>query len=194
MREEFEKLTGIYPTARMYRCIEDAYMDFDGDKIAFCKAYKENQNGLAESIRNAVNNKIDDAVRKSQQTESMLRQEISRLKTALEKEQEWTLYEIPSNVKQSQYERLAKDAKIGNCAHYMTDEEAIALICDEFDFDPGKVTILHDVNEYEINRHCQTRMTGKKIDRRPIYCATDYYYIRFNTTHWCYEAWNGELI
>jgi hypothetical protein len=58
----------------------------------------------------------------------------------------------------------------------------------EFDFDPSKVTILHEIDEYEINRHRQLSRTGKKIDRRPVYCATDYHYIRFNTSRFYYEC------
>ena len=75
----------------------------------------------------------------------------------------------------------------------MTDDEAIHWICDEFDFDPSKITIIHEIDEYEINRHRQLRKTGRKIDRRPVYCATDYHYIRFNTSRWYYEVWNDQL-
>lgn len=194
LREEFEKLTGMYPTSRLYRYIENAYIDFDGDKVAFCNAYKENKNSLAETIRNQIEDDMYYADNYALKTENMLKKEITRLQAALEKEQEWTIYESSSNVKHSDYEILAKRAETGRYSHYMTDEEAIEWICNEFDFDPGKITILHDIDEYEINRHRQLRETGRKIDRRPVYCATDYYYIRFNTTRWSYEAWNGMLL
>jgi hypothetical protein len=75
----------------------------------------------------------------------------------------------------------------------MTDEEAIEWICSEFDFDPSKITIIHEIDAEEANRHHQCRKTGAKIDRRPIYCATDYHYIRFNTSRWYYEVWNDQL-
>ena len=77
----------------------------------------------------------------------------------------------------------------------MTDDEAIHWICDEFDFDPSEITIIHEIDEYEINRHRQLRKTGRKIDRRPVYCATDYHYIRFNVGRgaWQWEAWNGQI-
>jgi phytoene dehydrogenase-like protein len=55
MIQEFEKLTGIYPTADLYAVIEAAYMEFDGDKTAFCKAYKSNKNGIAEKIQREAN-------------------------------------------------------------------------------------------------------------------------------------------
>lgn len=194
LREEFEKLTGFYPTSNLYTCIENAYVNFNGDKIEFCKAYKENRNGLAEKIRDKVNTDNYQSGMIKKQTMSKLYQEIDQLKKKLEKEQEWTVYESFNNVKQADYAKLAKGAETGRCSHYMTDEEAIEWICNEFDFDPGKITILHDIDEYEINRHKQLRETGRKIDRRPVYCATDYYYIRFNTTRWSYEAWNGILL
>lgn len=194
MIEEFEKLTGIYPTNNLYKCIEDAYISFEGDKVAFCKAYQKNKNGLAEKIRNEVNKKMNESNKTALRTEQKLRQEILRLGALLDKELEWVIYESPDNVKQADYERLAKDAKNGLAAHYMTDEEAIDWVCDEFDFNPAKITILHDIDEYEINRHHQLRATGRKIDRRPVYCATDYYYIRFNTSRFYYEAWNGQLL
>ena len=55
MIEEFEKRTGFYPTLVQYEAIERAYMDFDGDKDAFCKAYKKNADGMAERIQREVN-------------------------------------------------------------------------------------------------------------------------------------------
>ena len=51
MREEFERLTGFYPSADLYRVIEVRYSEFHGDKTAFCKEYKANKDGLAESIQ-----------------------------------------------------------------------------------------------------------------------------------------------
>ena len=51
MLEEFEELTGFYPSADMYDAIELEYADFPGDKHAFCEAYKANKDGLAEKIQ-----------------------------------------------------------------------------------------------------------------------------------------------
>ena len=55
MLEEFEQRTGFYPTLVQYAAIERAYMEFDGDKDAFCKAYKKNVDGIAERIQREVN-------------------------------------------------------------------------------------------------------------------------------------------
>lgn len=51
MREEFEQRTGFLPTLSLYSIIEKYYMNFDGDKEAFCKAYKKNTDGLATMIQ-----------------------------------------------------------------------------------------------------------------------------------------------
>lgn len=51
MREEFEQRTGFLPTQSLYSIIEKYYTNFDGDKDAFCKAYKKDADGLATKIQ-----------------------------------------------------------------------------------------------------------------------------------------------
>ncbi len=191
MIEEFEKRTGFYPTLVQYEAIERAYMDFNGDKDAFCKAYKKN----AERIQQEVNMATLKAQRDQAAELDRRDIEIERLKAELEREQEWKPYEDTHNVTQEQYADLAESVP-GGAARYMTDAEALDWVCSEFGFDRSKVTILHEIDGYEVNRHNRLRRTGKKIDRRPVYCATDYHYIRFNVgrgTGWMWEAWNGQL-
>lgn len=194
MLEEFEQRTGFYPTLVQYAAIERAYMEFNGDKDAFCKAYKKNAGGIAERIQREVN--LDTIKQEREQAAELARlgAEIERLKKELEREQEWKPYEDTHNISHAEYTKLAESVPSG-AAHYMTDTEALDWICCEFGFDRSKVTILHEINEYEINRHSHLRQTGKKIDRRPIYCATDYHYIRFNVGRgeWQWEAWNGQI-
>lgn len=198
MYHEFLDRTGINVTLGEYEeVIEQMYYDFDGNKDEFCKDFVD-KNRMQEvfDMRLTKIEKLRSAlleIEKSYSSEcKKLENEVESLKAQLEKEQEWKPYEMHENVPQSDYEKLAASAD-GNCAHYMTDEEAIQWICDEFDFDPAKVTIVHEIDEWEINRHNQLRKTGNKIDRRPVYCATDYHYIRFNTSRWYYEVWNDTL-
>lgn len=198
--KEFEKRTGYFPTLEEYQVIEQAYMNFDGDKDAFCKAYKKNEGGLAENIQRQANDQRISAQAKTNKIMAQFKDVIDdlealtkRLEAQIEHEQEWKPYTFTQNVAQADYEELAKDAENGRGSHYMTDDEAIAWICDEFDFDPQKITIIHEIDEYEVNRHHQLRRTGRKIDRRPVYCATDYHYIRFNTRRNYYEVWNDDL-
>lgn len=195
MIQEFEERTGFYPTQELYSFIEKAYMDSNLDKDAFCKAYKKNENGMAEAIARKAGItaiiKHDKSENETVEKVSELENEIARLQAQLEREQEWKPYECEFNVKQADYEKLAES--IPNSANYMTDEEEKDWICNEFDFDRSKITIIHEIDEEEVNRHHQCRKTGKKVDRRPVYCAIDYHYIRFNSTHWCYEIWSGTL-
>lgn len=189
MLKEFETRTGYFPAMKEYEAIEKAYIEFGGDKDAFCNAYKENEDGIAEKIQYEVNMQYIH----TQQLMDSYKAQIIELKKALEREEEWKLCENPNNVRQNDYERLAEGAETGNHSYYMTDAEAIARICDVFDFDPSKITIIHEVDELEVNRHKFLRKTGQKIERHPVYCAPDYYYIRFNTSYWYYEVWNGQL-
>lgn len=100
MREEFEQRTGFYPSSALYAIIEKHYTEFDGDKDAFCKAYKKNVDGMAERIQREVNMATLKAQR-DQATELTRRDvEIERLKKELEREQEWKPYEDTHNVTQ----------------------------------------------------------------------------------------------
>ena len=53
--EEFEALTGFYPSSDLYAEIEKQYSDFDGDKQAFCRAFKKNKNFMASAAQTAAN-------------------------------------------------------------------------------------------------------------------------------------------
>lgn len=191
--EEFEKRTGYFPSMEEYAAIEKAYTEFNGDKDTFCKAYKKNEGGIAERIQREINMRNTDAQHEAEKTRKIMEERIAKLEQALEREQEWQPYESPNNVRQADYKQLAQGAETGSGCRYMTDAEAIAWICEEFDFNPDKITIIHEIDDYEVSRHRLLRKTGRKIDRRPVYCATDYHYIRFNTSCWYYEVWNGQL-
>lgn len=160
-------------------CFDLAEQNIEYD-AAFSMKYYETRCAEVE----ADNKRLLELVEKEQDRSAQLFQRLDR-------EQEWQPYESDRNVKQADYERLASG--VPNGAHYMTEEEAKDWICSEFDFDRDKITIIHEIDEEEINRHYQCRKTGRKIDRRPVYCATDYHYIRFNTSRWYYEVWNDTL-
>ena len=127
MIEEFEQRTGYFPSSAEYKAIEAAYMEFDGDKDEFCKAYKKNANGIAERIRREVNAA---AFKESRQhTADLTRRdiEIERLKKQLEREQEWKPYEDADAVSQADYDELATSGGTDK----MTDDEAKALADDD---------------------------------------------------------------
>lgn len=186
MLREFTELTGFHPTAMLYEAIEAAYYDFDGDKTAFCKAYKENKDGLAERIQH-----IADLAAATERTDhdaetQKLKAEIERLKKQVEREQEWTAYIDKDNYQQDRYDKLKKAGRV------MTDDEAKDLLYDEFGFAREKITIHHSIPAYEVNRHRELRKIGE-TERLPLYDATDWNYIRFDCGAFCYEMVNGEL-
>lgn len=192
LREEFEHRTGFFPSMSLYEVIEKHYTDFNGDKDSFCQAYKD-MAGMAEEIQYEADMRDLGTQRRLEKRIQDFLGQIAGLEEELEHEQEWRPHEIANNVSQAEYGELAQGAEDGKSCHYMTNEEAVAQICREFDFNPEKVTIIHEIDEYEVNRHGRLRRTGRRIDRRPVYCASDYYYIRFNTSYWRYEVWNGTL-
>ena len=120
MIEEFEQRTGFYPTMQQYAAIERAYMDFDGDKDAFCKAYKKNVDGMAERIQREVNMAAFKAQNAQASEIARSDAEIERLKKELEREQEWKPYEDTHNITQEQYTDLAESAPVRSPNAVMT--------------------------------------------------------------------------
>ena len=199
MLSEFVERTGFEPMPAEYAKIEEAYCGFNGDKDAFCKAFvagdgekKIYQARAAEIDR--LNGKILDMDKTFQQSNTEYERRLAALQAELDRELEWKPYEFTKNISQAEYAELAKCVDSGS-ARYMTDDEALDWVCQEFGFDRSQVTILHEINEQEINRHNLCRASGRKIDRRPVYCATDYHYIRFNAGcgAWQWEVWNGQI-
>lgn len=188
MIEEFEQRTGYFPAAIEYAAIERAYMEFDGDKDAFCKAYKKNTGGIAERIQREINAAA--FKEKHQHAADLTRRdiEIERLKNQLEREQEWKPYEDADAVSQSDYDELATAGGTDK----MTDDEAKALLYNWYGFAKEKVEILRTAPIYEVNRHHQLRKVGE-AERAPLYNATDWHYIRFNCGCMSYELHNDNL-
>lgn len=58
MLEEFENLSGLYPSWNLWEEINALYSEFDGDKAAFVKAYKKNKDFIASRAQNNANMKI----------------------------------------------------------------------------------------------------------------------------------------
>lgn len=186
MREEFEIRTGIHPTAQLYNMIEQHYYKFDGDKDAFCEAYKNDADGLASKIQIEADLAAN---RREQELKDNIDQkliQIKRLQEQLEREQEWRPYEDGDNVRQADYDRLRASGREWD------EDEAKAWISDDFGFDPERIEILRSVPVYEINRHRQLRRTGE-AERLPLYEASDWNYVRFNCGLMSYELSNGQL-
>lgn len=191
MMREFEEMTGIYPTATMYKAIEAAYMEFDGDKKAFCKAFLANKDGMASRIQHSCNMAEFKAASDAETQIAKLKKQVEDLKAQLEREQGWAPYEDEHNVKQIKYEQLAAS----RFTKELSDEEAVDMIASDFGFDRSKIVIVHEVPKYEINRNRALRKVGT-YERKALYNATDWNYILFNIRGNCtmgYEMYNGEL-
>ena len=191
--KEFSDRTGFYPSFELYTVIEAHYMEQSGDKGAFCKAYKENADGLAEKIQQeattlALNNqsRVIAAANELRTENETLREQAERLIAQLEREQEWKPYGHNSSMKDDDYAHLCQSGRT------MTDDEAVELIASEFGFAPEKIEIVRQIKTYEVSRHRQLRQKGT-IDRLPVYDATDWNYVRFNCAGWQYEMINGQL-
>lgn len=187
-KEEFEKLTGFYPTAELYAQIEAAYTEFPGDKVAFCKAYKKNTDGLAEKIQRTVDMAQIKIQQKAGKEAEATAKQIKELEDRLECELEWKPYEDTSNVQQADYTRL----QTAGGTRTLTDDEAKDLLYDWYGFAKEKIEIHHTIPQHEVNRHRQLRKVCE-IDRLPLYNATDWNYIRFDCAGVSYELYNDNL-
>ena len=85
--EEFEALTGFYPSSDLYAEIEKQYSNFDGDKQAFCRAFKKNKNFMASAAQTAANRRkweltseLEGERLKHHSDNELLEMEIKRLK------------------------------------------------------------------------------------------------------------------
>lgn len=185
---EFEQRTDFFPSSELYAVIERHYNSFDGDKDEFCKAYKENTNGLAEAIQKEATMENINAQRQIAEQLRAADEKIKKLEADLEREQEWRLFEDTDNVSQGEYEKLASagDTKI------LSDDEAKDLLYEWYGFAREKITIHHTVPIYEVNRHRRMRKVGEH-DRAPAYNATDWNYIRFDCGCMSYELYNDNL-
>lgn len=191
MMSEFTERTGFEPTADEYRKIEEAYYEFDGNKDAFCKAFVAA--GGEQKIYQARAARIAELERASMEekhahnaTVAALKQKIAKLQEALDKELEWKPCEGGTNMDQSRYEQLASAGKV------MSEQEAIELIAAECGFSPKKIRIVPKVSTYEANKYHQMRKSNT-YTRQPVYCSTDWNYVRFDCANFLYELVNGEL-
>ena len=196
MYSEFTERTGFYPDANLYRMIEEAYYDFEGDKNEFCKAYQANKDGLAEKIARAACQRAQNEIKKVEDKVWEVRddlkeaeQKIKRLEAKLEREQEW----MPWTDKDSISDHFYVSGKAAAYNSFENDKEAKGWIASEFGFAESKIEILHTKGVFEINRHGQLRKVGE-VNRDPWYNATDWYYVLFQVCGIVYEAYNGSLI
>ena len=173
--KEFTERTGFYPTYEHYRFIEKSYMGFDGDKDAFCKAYKANENGLAEKIAREVERFVEDQTELRMHEHDAMeerlnaqQEEIEKLKAQLDAELEWTTCKSAgTQMTQRDYVKLKEDS----FTKTMTDEEAANFIAEELGFNVKRVKIIHTVETFGVNKHRRMRVaettTASRCTSRP---------------------------
>lgn len=195
--KEFTERTGFYPTYEHYKFIEKSYMDFDGDKDAFCKAYKANENGLAERIARAADRDFEKKAEAGKKAYARMEERIARqayiindLQSQLDAELEWTPCEdAGTRMTQRDYVKLRED----RFTKTMTDEEAANFIAEELGFKAERVKIIRKAETYEVNKHRRMRV-AETYEREPLYESTDWNYVRFDVYGMTYEYVNGQLM
>ena len=195
--KEFTERTGFYPTYEHYKFIEKSYMDFDGDKDAFCKAYKANENGLAEKITREVERFVEEQTELGMHEHDAMeerlnaqQEEIEKLKAQLDAELEWTSCKSAgTRMTQRDYVMLKED----KFTKTMTDEEAANFIAEELGFNAERVRIIRKAETYEVNKHLRMRV-AETYEREPLYESTDWNYVRFDVYGMTYEYVNGQLM
>ena len=202
LRQEFERLTGFYPSTEMYNVIEQYYSDYDGDKNLFCDAYKNNLNGIAEVIQCKADklhySKSQSAVKREKELEEEIRQlkcQIEKLKQKLEDEEEWQPYCERDNFSQGAYLHLLESCKKSSPSQgfaLLSVYDWKRYLSDRFGFQEERIEIIQTVPRYEINRHHILRQVGE-YERKPLWFASDWNYCRFNCSCMEYEFCNGEL-
>ena len=195
LKEEFEQRTGVYPSERMYRIIEQHYNNFDGDKDQFCAAYLKNNDNLAVKIQMDADLQDIHVAKEMEQAKGNYEKQIAELNRMLKKvrheldvELEWEPYEIPENVSQEDYDEL----KESSITTIWSDNKAVEFLSSELGFEKERIQIIRTVPVYEIDRHRPYREVGT-VERLPLYAASDWNYIRFDCACRQYEYYNGDL-
>ena len=194
--KEFTERTGFYPTYEHYKFIEKSYMNFDGDKDAFCKAFRENTDGIAEKIARAADRDFETKAEAGKQAHARMEERIARqasiindLQAQLDAELEWTTCKSAgTRMAQRDYVKLREDS----FTKTMTDEEAANFIAEELGFNAERVKIIHTVETFEVNKHRRMRV-AETYEREPLYESTDWNYARFNVNGIEYEYIDGQL-
>ena len=168
---------------------EDSYV-----ATAFDGAFEIAERNIEDDFANSVADlKISLNVKNRQLSElnseiEKLKKEIKCLNEKLDKELEWKPYTDSKNVYQEDYEHLTND----ETSHFLSEAEAKEILYNWFGFAKEKVRIFGEVNTYEINRHGVLRQVGT-VERKPVYNASDWFYIRFDCGNVSYEAYNGDI-
>lgn len=192
LMQEFVERTGFEPTAEEYSKIEESYYNFDGDKDSFCKAFVDG--GEEKKICAARADEIKRLRSQMLELEKMFKKDVAdrdlqieKLTAELDRELEWKPSRgTGTNMDQDSYMNLTTSGR------KMSDEEAKDFIADECGFSKERITIIHKVATYEVNKYCRLRKSAE-YEREAVYESTDWNYVRFDCAGFMYEMVNGQL-
>lgn len=180
---EFITLTGMKVSIEEYDCIEQSYYDSELDKAEFCKAWKQDYDSGKWAVELALRRRLRHMTEELKEREK----KIAKLEEQLDREQEWKLSDrAGTHMSQEEYLKLCAAGE--NICH----DTAKNIVAKEFGFQPDKIEIITEVETYEVSRHYRLRRKDT-FTREPLYCSTDWNYIRFNVGNLQYEMVNGEL-
>ena len=197
--EEFEKLTGFYPTMDLFEVIHEAYMKSPKDKTEWCGEYVKNLGGIAEKIRDAADTmKMNAKIEADEQVKRLSRQieeagkEQELLKKRIKELENWTPY-LPSQMSDDDYMDLSRH----DTGKFDSPDDVQCWIRDEFGFATDTIEVLDVIPEYEKSREGRIRKTGREAWREPVYASTDWNYVRFDVRTYAstfqWEVVNGDL-
>ena len=180
---EFVTLTETEVSDEEYRYIEQSYYDSELDKAEFCKLWKTDAECGRWAAELALRRKLDRMTEELKDREK----KIAKLEEQLDREQEWKPSDrAGTHMSQDKYLKLRA---AGDNICYDTAKNIVAK---EFGFQIDKIEIITEVETFEVSRHYRLRRKDT-FTREPLYCSTDWNYIRFNVGNLRYEMINGEL-
>lgn len=191
--QEFCERTNFEPTPEEYEEIERLYYKHNIDKDEFCRLWIKNHG--KEHLRQAMSGKIAE-LRTQLETQEIeaerqvnqAKDEIHKLQEQLDKELQWKPYEkCGTQMSEEDYQHL-----VNNCS-VMTEEAVKNLLYTHFGFAQDQIKLILTVATYEINKYHQLRKV-QEYDRKPLYFASDWNYIRFDCGCMRYELINGDLM
>lgn len=188
-RQALEQIRGIiksiggadsYIGLALEGCLEIAEENIENDFACSMKQRADKAQADADCFQKSTK-KLSDELDKAKRENDILRQQ-------LDTELEWKDYGTEGNVRQDDYEHLVKQSD----TRFLTDEEAKDILYGWYGFAKEKLVIQKAVPVYQIDRHRRLRKTGE-AERRPVYNATDWNYIRFDCGPVSYELYNDSL-
>ena len=188
-REALKQIRGIvkglgedsYIATAFDGCFEIAEQNIEMDMACSLKGQLKSEERISAEM--------EDELRKLKAELEKAQREARRLKQENERLYGWKPWEDPQNVSEESYQELLH----AGGTRKLSEEDAKNLLHQDFGFDPGYIEIRESVGVYQRSEHFQILRRVGELERRALYNAADWNYIRFDCGIMQYELWNGEL-